>query len=278
MMLKQNLEHIVALYPSVLFDGWHIENVSERKEGAKWETLWFQVFTPTGVFRVKEFFLDIMEPTFPDSCIYKAQGECSRYNDLIYWKGTNYKGKVSYVVSKWKTQVEISIDKGFVQQQKMEQFLEGLQPLDVEKAKKQLNKPFHHLSFQARVQTGGEISRCSKWHSPNEVQFDSLPIMLPNGWKLKSIGFGDEETQYVYWDVKEQVYALWACRHIKRNYYPRSSWLQNYSHMQMMNGLEIYTHSQRGTVVYQDLGNEQIVYVFRGIPSTTLIKVQEIFS
>ncbi|WP_176538678.1 hypothetical protein [Bacillus cereus] len=46
----------------------------------------------------------------------------------------------------------------------------------------------------------------------------------------------------------------------------------------MINGLEIYTHPQRGTVVYQDLGDEQIVYVFRGIPSTTLIKVQEIFS
>ncbi|WIY59432.1 hypothetical protein [Bacillus arachidis] len=277
-MLKQKLEHMVALYPVVLFDGWHIKNVSERSEGEKWETLWFQVFTPTGVFRVKEFFLDIMEPTFPDSCMYQAQGECFQYNALVYWRGVNYKGKVSYVISKWKTQIEISIDEGFIEQQEMEKFLEGLQPLELEKAKKQVNKPFHQLSFQARAQICGEISRCSKWHLPNEVQFDSLPITTPDEWKLESVGFGDDEIQYVYWDVKEQLYALWACRHSQHNYYPVLSWIQNYSRMKMINGLEFYSHPQRGTVVYQNLGDEQIAYVFRGIPSTTLIKVKEIFS
>ncbi|MEI4621579.1 hypothetical protein [Bacillus cereus] len=277
-MLKQNLQHMIVLYPAVLFDGWHIENVSERREGEKWETLWFQVFTPTGVFRVKEFFLDIMEPTFPDSCIYQAQGECFQYNHLVYWRGLNYKGKVSYVTSKWKTQVEISIDEGFVQQQEMEQFLEGFQPLDLEKAKKNVNKPFHQLSFQARVQIDGEISRCSKWYSPNEVQFESLPITTLDDWRLESVGFRDDEIQYVYWDKKNQLYALWACRHVKRNYYPVSSWNQNYSPMQMINGLEFYNHPQRGTVVYQDLGDEQIAYVFRGTPCTIFAKVQEIFS
>ncbi|PGC24668.1 hypothetical protein COM11_24420 [Bacillus pseudomycoides] len=277
-MLKQKLKHMIALYPVVLFDGWHIENVSGRREGEKWETLWFQVFTRTGVFRVKEFFLDIMEPTFPDSCMYQAQGECFQYNGLVYWRGLNYKGKVSYAISKWKTQIEISIDEGFVQQQEIEKFLEGLQPLDLEKAKKQINKPFHQLSFQARVPNGGEISRCSKWFSPNEIQYNSLPITVSNSWRIESIGLGNNEMQYVYWDVKEQLYALWACRHVKRNYYPASSWIKNYSSMQMINGLEFYTHPQRGTVVYQDLGDEQIVYVFRGIPTTTFLKVQEIFS
>lgn len=46
----------------------------------------------------------------------------------------------------------------------------------------------------------------------------------------------------------------------------------------MINGLEFHTHPQRGTVVYQDLGDKQIAYVFRGIPCTTPAKVQEIFS
>lgn len=249
-MLKQRLKHMIALYPAILFDGWHVENVSERTEGERGETFWFQVFTPTGVFRVKEFFLDIMEPTFPDSCMYQAQGECFQYNDLVYWRGLNYKGKVSYVSSKWKTQVEISIDEGFVHQQEMEEFLEGLQPLDLEKAKKQVNKPFHQLSFQARAQNGGEISRCKRWYSPDEVQFEPLPITTPVYWQLESVGFGEKEIQYVYWDVKEQLYALWACRHVKRNYYPVSSWINNYSSMQMLNGLEFYIHPQRGTVVY----------------------------
>ncbi|MDM5155511.1 hypothetical protein QUF88_17420 [Bacillus sp. DX1.1] len=277
-MLKQKFKHMISLYPVLLFDGWHIENISDRQEGEKWETLWFQVITPTGTFRVKEFFLDIMEPTFPDSCIHQAQGECFQYNGLFYWRGINYKGKDSYVISKWKTQVEVSIDEGFVQQQEMEQFLEGLQPLELEKAKQQVNKPFHTLSFQARVPIGGEISRCSNWYSPNEIEFSSLPITILSSWRLESIGLGRDEIQYVYWDLKEQLYTLWVCRHSKRSYYRTTSWIRNYGSVQMINGLEFYTHPQRGTVVYQDLGEEQIAYIFRGTPCSTVAKVKEIFS
>lgn len=65
-MLNQKFNHLIPLYPSVLLEDWHVENVSGRQEGEKWETLWFQVITPTGMFRVKEFFLDIMEPTFAE--------------------------------------------------------------------------------------------------------------------------------------------------------------------------------------------------------------------
>lgn len=55
-MLKQSMHSFVLLYPHVLLEGWKVEKVSERYEGEKWETFWFQVVTPTGMFRVKEFF------------------------------------------------------------------------------------------------------------------------------------------------------------------------------------------------------------------------------
>ncbi|KEK23285.1 hypothetical protein [Bacillus gaemokensis] len=277
-MLKQKFSQLIRLYPSLLFDEWHVESVSNRQEGEKWETLWFQVITPTGRFRVKEFFLDIMEPTFSDSCIHHAQGDCFQYNGLIYWRGLNYKGKDNFVMSKWKTQVEISIDEGFIGQQEMEQFLEGLQPLDVEKAKQQINTPFHQLSFQTRVQSGGEISRCSQWYSSNEIEFPDLPIDIIAAWKLESVGFGNNEIQYVYWDEKEHLYTIWACRHTRNAYYPSSSWTRNYSTKQIINGLEYYSHPQRGTVVYQDLGDEQVAYVFRGNPCTTFAQVRKMFS
>lgn len=38
-MLKQRLKHMITLYSAILFDGWHVENVSERTEGERWETL-----------------------------------------------------------------------------------------------------------------------------------------------------------------------------------------------------------------------------------------------
>ena len=113
-MLKQSMHSFVLLYPNVLLEGWNVEKVSERYEGEKWGTFWFQVVTPTGMFRVKEFFLDIIEPVFPDSCISQAKGDCFQYKGLVYWKGVNYKGKESYVTSIWKTQVEISVDHGYV--------------------------------------------------------------------------------------------------------------------------------------------------------------------
>lgn len=34
----------------------------------------------------------------------------------------------------------------------------------------------------------------------------------------------------------------------------------------------------RGTVVYEDLGNEQIAYVFRGNPCTNFEQVKELFA
>lgn len=49
-------DSFVLLYPNVLLEGWNVEKVSERYEGEKWGTFWFQVVTPTGMFRVKEFF------------------------------------------------------------------------------------------------------------------------------------------------------------------------------------------------------------------------------
>src|SRR5262249_40594475 len=149
---------------------------SERNEGGKWETFWFQVITPTSKFRVKEFFLDIMEPVFPDSCLSQAKGDCFQYKGLVYWKGVNYKGKESYVTSKWKTQIEISIDLGYVNQDQMERFLFELQPINMEFAKKILHTPFHHLSFQAKRGEVGEIGRCHEWNSPDDVSYSQFPI------------------------------------------------------------------------------------------------------
>ncbi|EEK78131.1 hypothetical protein bcere0009_30010 [Bacillus cereus R309803] len=39
-----------------------------------------------------------------------------------------------------------------------------------------------------------------------------------------------------------------------------------------------YTHSNRGTVVYEDVGNEQITYIFRGNPCTNFEQVKELFA
>ncbi|MGG0188533.1 hypothetical protein [Bacillus rhizoplanae] len=278
-MLKQTFKRIIPLYPEFLLPGWRVKYISQRQEGEKWETFWFQVITPTGMFRVKQFFLDIMEPTFPDSCLYQVQGECFRYNTLTYWRGINYKGNDSYVTSKWKMQIEISIDNGVIEQHQMEEFLYGLQPFELEAAKRQMKLPFHRLSFQAHIEDGvGEINRCSIWCSPEEKEFASLPLLVPSSWKLESVGFGNRETQYIYWDTKEQLYALWACRHTNYSYRPVSSWIRNYSSPQKIGNYEYYAHPQRGTVVYQDFGDEQITYVFRGTPCTSFGKIQAIFS
>ena len=43
-------------------------------------------------------------------------------------------------------------------------------------------------------------------------------------------------------------------------------------------GGTIYSHPDRGTVVYKDLGDEQIAYVFRGNPCTTYEQVKELFA
>ncbi|MDM5234936.1 hypothetical protein QUF83_01475 [Bacillus cereus] len=277
-MLKQSMHSFVLLYPEVLLDGWKIEKVSERFEGEKWETFWFQVITPTGMFRVKEFFLDIMEPAFPDSCISQAKGDCFQYKGLVYWKGVNYKGKDSYVTSRWKTQIEISIDYGYVNQDEMERFLFGLQPVNMEFAKTILHTPFHLLSFQAKKGGSGEIGRCREWNSPDDVSYSKLPLHEKLNWELESVGFGNDETQYVYWDKDNKLYALWVCRHKNKAYYPVSSWTMNYGVKQIINGLEFYAHKERGTVVYEDLGNEQTAYVFRGNPCTNFEQVKELFA
>ncbi|QBJ68955.1 hypothetical protein C3496_22605 [Bacillus anthracis] len=277
-MLKQSMHSFVLLYPHVLLEGWKVEKVSERYEGEKWETFWFQVVTPTGMFRVKEFFLDIMEPVFPDTCISQAKGDCFQYKKLVYWKGVNYKGKESYVTSTWKTQVEISVDHGYVNQGEMERFLFGLQPVHTEFAKTILHTPFHLLSFQAKRGEMGEIGRCREWNDPDNILYVKLSIHKKLSWKLESVGFGNDETQYIYWDEVNKLYALWVCRHKNKAYYPVSSWTLNYGPKQIINGLEIYSHPNRGTVVYEDLGNEQIAYVFRGNPCTTYEQVKELFT
>jgi hypothetical protein len=277
-MLKKQFHSFILLYPEILLEGWNIEKVSERYEGEKWETFWFQVFTPTGMFRVKEFFLDIMEPVFPDSCISQAKGSCFQYKGLVYWKGVNYKGKDSYVISRWKTQIEISIDRGYVTQNEMERFLFGLQPVNMEFAKTILHTPFHLLSFQAKRGEIGEIGRCREWNSPDDVSFSKLPIHEKLSWKFESIGLGNDETQCVYWDEYNKLYALWVCRHKNKAYYPISSWTTNYGAKQIINGLEFYSHQDRGTVVYENLGDEQIAYVFRGNPCTNFEQVKELFA
>ncbi|MGH0599745.1 hypothetical protein [Bacillus mycoides] len=277
-MLKQSMHSFVLLYPDVLLEDWKVEKVSERYEGEKWETFWFQVVTPTSIFRVKEFFLDIMEPVFPDSCISQAKGACFQYKGLVYWKGVNYKAKESYVTSKWKTQIEISIDRGYVNQDEMERFLFGLQPVNMELAKTILHTPFHLLSFQAKRGEIGEIGRCREWNFPHDASYSKLSIHEKLSWKLESVGLGNDETQYVYWDENSKLYALWVCRHKNKAYYPVSSWTTNYSVKKMINGLEFYSHPDRGTVVYEDLDDEQIAYVFRGNPCTTYEQIKELFA
>ncbi|HDR4365687.1 TPA: hypothetical protein ACKU3G_003320 [Bacillus cereus] len=277
-MLKQSMHSFVLLYPHVLLENWKIEKVSERYEGEKWETFWFQVVTPTGMFRVKEFFLDIMEPVFPDTCISQVRGDCFQYKKLVYWKGVNYKGKESYVTSRWKTQIEVSVDRGYINQYEMERFLFELQPVNMELAKTILHTPFHLLSFQAKRGEMGEIGRCHDWNSPHDVIYLKLPIHEKLSWKLESVGFGNDEIQYVYWDEDNELYALWICRHKNKAYYPVSSWTMNYGPKQTINGLEFYSHPDRGTVVYENLGNEQIAYVFRGNPCTNFEQVKELFA
>ncbi|MFD6507528.1 hypothetical protein [Bacillus sp. NPDC060175] len=277
-MLKQTIHSFTLLYPEVLLEGWEIEKVSECYEGEKWETFWFQIVTPSGMFRVKEFFLDIMEPAFPDSCISQAKGDCFQYKGLVYWKGINYKGKESYVTSKWKTQIEISIDRGYVKQDEIERLLFGLQPVNKEFATTILHTPFHLLSFQAKIGGIGEIGRCREWNFPDDVTYSKLLVHEKLSWKLESIGLGNDETQYVYWDEYNKLYALWACKHKNKAYYPVSSWTTNYGVKQIINGLEFYSHRDRGTVVYEDLGNEQIAYVFRGNPCTNFEQVKELFA
>ncbi|MFE9077745.1 hypothetical protein [Bacillus mobilis] len=277
-MLKQSMHSFVLLYPHVLLENWKVEQVSERYEGEKWETFWFQVATPTGMFRVKEFFLDIMEPVFPDSCISQAKGDCFQYKWLVYWKGVNYKGKESYVTSRWKTQIEVSVDSGYINQDEMERFLIELQPVNMEIAKRILHTPFHLLSFQAKRGEMGEIGRCREWNAPEDVSYVKLSIHGKLSWKLESVGCGNDEIQYVYWDEDSKLYALWVCRHKNKVYYPVSSWTMNYGPKQIINGLEFYSHPDRGTVVYEDLGDEQIAYVFRGNPCTTYEQVKELLA
>ncbi|WP_395760653.1 hypothetical protein [Bacillus sp. 3G2] len=277
-MLKQSMHSFVLLYPDVLLENWKVEKVSERYEGEKWETFWFQVVTPTGMFRVKEFFLDIMEPVFPDSCISQAKGDCFQYKWLVYWKGVNYKGKESYVTSRWKTQIEVSVDSGYINQDEMERFLIELQPVNMELAKRILHTPFHLLSFQAKRGKMGEIGRCREWNAPEDVSYVKLSIHEKLSWKLESVGFGNDEIQYVYWDEDSKLYALWVCRHKNKAYYPVSSWTMNYGPKQIINGLEFYSNPDRGTVVYEDLGDEQITYVFRGNPCTTYEQVKELLA
>lgn len=50
----------------------------------------------------------------------------------------------------------------------------------------------------------------------------------------------------------------------------------NYGPKQIINRLEFYSHLILGTVVYEDLGNEQIAYVFRGNPCTNFEQVKEL--
>lgn len=277
-MLKQSMHSFVVLYPKILLEGWKIEGVSERYEGEKWETFWFQVVTPSGMFRVKEFFLDIMEPVFPDTCISQAKGECFQYKWLVYWKGVNYKGKESYVTSRWKTQIEVSVDHGYINQDEMERFLFELQPINMEFGKTILHTPFHLLSFQAKRGEMGEIGRCREWNAPEDVSYVKLSIHEKVSWQLESVGSGNDEIQYVYWDEDNELYVLWVCRHKNKAYYPVSSWTMNYGPKQIINGLEFYSHPNRGTVVYENLGNEQIVYVFRGSPCTTYEQVKELLA
>ena len=72
---------------------------------------------------------------------------------------------------------------------------------------------FHLLSFQAKRSEMGEIGRCREWNAPDDVSYVNLLIHEKLNWKLESVGFGNDETQYVYWDEVNKLYALWVCRH-----------------------------------------------------------------
>lgn len=268
----------VGLLPSDLPSGWTVNDLSIRPEGSKWSTLWYEVHTPAARFRVKQFFQDNMEPTFPDTCILGARGDCFQKDGLTYWRGMNYKGCDSYVLSLWKTQVEISIDRGALEQPEMEAFLRSLQPVDPSAAKEILRKPFHELSFHARTGRGqGEVSGCSRWMAPEKANLVPLSAELPAHWVLESVGIGRDEEQFVYWDPNAQVYALWANRHKNRSYHPSSSWTRNYSPKTRLKDCEVYAHPARGTVIYQEANGTQTAYVFRGAPATTPEQVTSFF-
>ncbi|HEU4964734.1 MAG TPA: hypothetical protein VFV52_12890 [Bacilli bacterium] len=268
----------VALLPAELPSDWKVERLSVRPESSRWSTLWHQVHSPTAQFRVKEFFLDIMEPTFPDTCITAAMGDCFQTEQLTYWRGTNYKGRDSYVLSLWKTQVEISIDCGTVSQPDMERFLDSLQPVDPERAQEIVRKPFHEISFHARTGRGqAEVARCSKWVAPEQSGVQPPEANLPEHWVLESIGLGHQEVQFVYWDPQAKVYSLWASRHQQQAYHPTSSWSRNYSSKVQRGDYEFYEHPERGTVVYHQGSEQQTAYVFRGLPTTTPEQVKSFF-
>ena len=95
----------------------------------------------------------------------------------------------------------------------MERFLFELQPVNMELGKTILYTPFHLLSFQAKRGEMGEIGRCRGWNAPGDVSYVKLPIHEKVSWRLESVGFGNDEIQYVYWDEDNELYALWVCRH-----------------------------------------------------------------
>lgn len=257
---------------------WKVSDISVRIEEEKWNTLWYIVMTPSAQIRVKQFFSDIMEPSFPDTCIYNANGDCYTNEKITYWKGLNYKEKESYVLSLWKTQIEISIDEGIVEQDEMEHFLLSLVPIDVKKAEIIICKPFHQLSFHARTGEGGaEVGRSNQWESPSTGDYSALPLSLPETWKLESVGHANQETQYIYWDPIHKVYSLWALKQKEKNYYSKHSWIRNYNPPLHIGKYELYVHPTRGTVVFENLEKEYIVYVFRGKPSTTPDMIKKFF-
>lgn len=262
---------------SLHFD-WNVSNISVRVEGEKWGTLWYMVVTQNVKFRVKQFFLDIMEPSFPDTCIYNANGEGFTNKKITYWKGLNYKGKDSYVLSLWKTQIEISIEEGKIRQDEMERFLISLIPIDIKKAEVIVSKPFHQLSFYARTGKGGaEIGRSNQWKAASYEDYSVLPLNLPKTWILESIGHGNKEVQSIYWDSIQKLYSLWVLKQENKNYYSKSSWIRNYNSPLNIGKYELYFHPTRGTVVFERSDNEYIVYVFRGIPSTTQDMIKDLF-
>ncbi|WP_238551003.1 hypothetical protein [Brevibacillus thermoruber] len=268
----------VCLVPRDMIDNWDIAEIRIRPEGEKWATLWYRVQAKTGAFRVKQFFLDLMEPSYPDTCIFQAKGECHAVDGIAFWRGTNYKNRDSYVLSLWKTQIEISIDSGRIDLEEMGRFIAGLQPEDPLRAEEIVNNPFHALSFHTRTGKGqGEISRCRRWTSPNAAGFHPLPVTLPGTWILESVGAADGETQYVYWDERSKTYALWAIRTKAGGYYPAASWTRNYSPPVVIGRREFYRHPARGTVVHERLDDKQISYVFRGLPATTPQDVDSMF-
>lgn len=150
-------------------------------------------------------------------------------------KGINYKGKESYVTSIWKTQVEISVDHGYVNQDEMERFLFELQPVNMELGKTILHTSFHLLSFQAKRSEMGEIGRCREWNAPDDVSYVNLLIHEKLNWKLESVGFemtkrsmytGTKLINYMHFgfvDIKQSVLSyffmdneLWPKTNYKR--------------------------------------------------------------